>query len=140
MVPFKKAGPCSFRIKITCIRLFFIWGKGGLILRNCKGFSFAETIAAFSIWSIIATILIPQLVLLTQERINTQQSIKAYKILHEKTQQVAYNEKEMEDKEFVIDQVHYSLTWEEDNEYTKACLHWKNTFQHSKSVCFLLPK
>lgn len=108
-------------------------------MRNCKGFSFAETIAAFSMWSIIATILIPQLVLLTQERINTQQSIKAYKILYEKTQQVAYNEMQMADEEFVVDNEHYSLTWEEDNEYTKACLHWTNKFQKSKSVCLLLP-
>jgi competence protein ComGE len=108
------------------------------MLKNCKGFSLAETIAAFSTWSLIVTILIPQLVLLTQERINTQQSLKAYKILHEKTQLVAFNNVPMVDEEFVQENVHYNLTWEEENEYTKACLHWKNSFKKTKSVCFLL--
>jgi uncharacterized protein (DUF2342 family) len=90
-------------------------------------------------WSIIVTILIPQLILLTQERMNTQQTLKAYKILHEKTQQVAFNEVPMKNEEFVEENEQYTLTWEVEHEYTKACLHWTNTSKKSKSVCFLVP-
>lgn len=107
-------------------------------MKNCKGFSFAETIAAFSIWSLIVIILIPQLVLLTQERINTQQMIKAYKILHKKTQQVTYNDAPMINEEFIEKNVQYNLTWGEEIKYTKACLQWTNSYKKAKSVCFLL--
>ncbi|MGM7721143.1 competence type IV pilus minor pilin ComGE [Metabacillus sp. Hm71] len=107
-------------------------------MKNCKGFSFAETIAAFSMWSLIVTILIPQLVLLTQERLNAQQSLQAYKILHEKTQQVFYDQAPKLNEQFVKDNVHYTLTWEEERNYSKACLSWKNSFEKTKSVCYLV--
>jgi hypothetical protein len=107
-------------------------------LKNCKGFSFAETIAAFSMWSLIVTILIPQLVLLTQERMNTQESLKAYKILYQKTQEVAFNNAPMVNEEFVQEDVQYNLSWEEEEKYKRACLHWTNSFEKTKSVCFLV--
>ncbi|MCM3650447.1 competence type IV pilus minor pilin ComGE [Metabacillus litoralis] len=107
-------------------------------MKNCKGFALAETIAAFSMWSIIVTILIPQLVLLTQERINTQQSTNAYKILYEKTQQVILDEKPMFDEEIVHENVTYMIIWEEENDYTKACLQWTNLYKEEESICFLL--
>ncbi|MBO1512337.1 competence type IV pilus minor pilin ComGE [Metabacillus bambusae] len=107
-------------------------------MKNCKGFSFAETIAAFSMWSLIVTILIPQLVLLTQERMNTQESLKAYKILHQKTQEVAFNNAPMVNEEFVQEDVQYNLSWEEEEKYKRACLYWTNSFKKTKSVCFLI--
>jgi competence protein ComGE len=107
-------------------------------LKNCKGFALAETIAAFSMWSIIVTILIPQLVLLTQERINTQQSTNAYKILYEKTQQVIFDEAPMVNEKIVHENATYMITWEEENDYTKACLHWTSLYKKEKTICFLV--
>ncbi|KKI91457.1 hypothetical protein WQ54_14880 [Bacillus sp. SA1-12] len=107
-------------------------------MKNCKGFSFAETIAAFSMWSLIVTILIPQLVLLTQERQNAQQSLQAYKHLYEKTQQVLYDQAPKINEELVKEDVHYTLTWEEEKSYSKACLSWENSYKKTKSVCYLV--
>ncbi|WP_226667459.1 competence type IV pilus minor pilin ComGE [Metabacillus litoralis] len=107
-------------------------------MRNSKGFSLAETIAAFSLWMLITLLIIPQLVLITKERVNTQQSLAAYKILHEKTQQVTYNTNEKRNEVIKHDGVDYHLSWEEENPYNKACLSWENSSKKAKSVCFLL--
>ncbi|TXC92386.1 hypothetical protein FS935_04860 [Metabacillus litoralis] len=105
-------------------------------MRNSKGFSLAETIAAFSLWMLITLLIIPQLVLLTKERMNTQQSLAAYKILHEKTQQVTFDNNEKNNEIIVHEGVDYHLTWEEGNPYNKACLSWENSTHKNKSICF----
>ncbi len=93
---------------------------------------------AFSMWLLITTILIPQLVLLTKERANTQQSVTAIKLLHEKVQQVSFQNIDKENETLFKDNVAYELTWKEDLPDQKACLEWTNYYKKTKSVCLLV--
>ncbi len=93
--------------------------------------------AAFSIWLVIVTVLVPQLVLLTQERANTKQSLTAIKLLHEKVQNVYFHHVEKVNESIMKDGVVYKLTWKEELSDKKACLEWTNYYQKTKSVCLL---
>ena len=108
------------------------------IFNNCKGFSLAETMAAFSIWLLIVTILIPQLVLLTQERANTKQSLTAIKLLHEKIQSDSFQPALKVNETIMKDNVAYHLTWKEEMSDKEACLEWKNYYKKTKSICLLV--
>ncbi len=93
---------------------------------------------AFSIWLIIVTVLIPHLVLLTQERANTKQSLTAIKLLHEKVQNVSFLEAEKVNETITRDNIAYKLTWKEEMSDKKACLEWTNYYQKTKSICLLV--
>lgn len=127
-----------FRIKLKHIRWFIILVRDVSIFKNCKGFSLAETMTAFSIWLIIVTVLIPHLVLLTQERANTKQSLTAIKLLHEKVQNVSFLEAEKVNETITRDNIAYKLTWKEEMSDKKACLEWTNYYQKTKSICLLV--
>lgn len=110
-------------------------------MKNCsKGFSFSETLAAFSIWTIITSLLIPQVIMITIERVNTKQSITAYKLLHEKVQHAAFHKAEMHDEVLTKDNIVYKLKWEEEEAYSKPCVFWENANNKEKKACLLLSK
>lgn len=134
----EKGGQFIFHIKTKRTRWFIILERDVLIFKNCKGFSLAETMIAFSIWLLIITVFIPHLVLLTQERANNRQSLTAIKLLHEKVQGVSFQNTEKVNETFMKDNVAYHLTWEEDMSDQKACLEWKNHYKKTKSVCLLV--
>ena len=108
------------------------------IFKNCKGFSLAETMTAFSIWLIIVTVIVPHLVLLTQERANTKQSLTAIKLLQEKVQNVSFQNSEKVNETIMKNNIPYKLTWKEDMSDKRACLEWTNYYQKTKSVCLLV--
>jgi competence protein ComGE len=109
-----------------------------LLFKNYKGYSLAETITAFSMWILIVSILIPQLVLLTQERVTTKQSSDALKLLHEKIQHVAFSGVDKENEDIERDSVVYHLTWKEEGADQKACMEWTSLYKKTKSVCLLV--
>gem|GEM_PF-4673845 len=110
-----------------------------LLFKNCRGFSLAETLTAFSIWLLVVTILIPQLVLLTQERANTEQSLTAIKLLHEKIQCVSFQNNNKTNETIIRDNIAYKLIWKENMSDKKACLEWTNYYKKTKSICLLVP-
>lgn len=134
----KRVEQFIFHIKLKRIRWYIILERVDLLFKNCRGFSLAETITAFSIWLLVATILIPQLVLLTQERANTKQSLTAIKLLHEKVQYVSFQNAEKINETIIRDNIAYKLIWKEDIPDKKACLEWSNFYQKTKSVCLLV--
>lgn len=87
----------------------------------------------------VVTILIPQLVLLTQERANTKQSLTAIKLLHEKIQYVSFQNNNKTNETIIRDNIAYKLIWKEDMSDKKACLEWTNYYKKTKSICLLVP-
>ncbi|MDQ0231964.1 competence type IV pilus minor pilin ComGE [Metabacillus malikii] len=110
------------------------------MIKCSSGFSFAETLAAFSIWTIIVGLLIPQFTILTIERMHAKQTVEAYKILYEKTQDVMLNKTVYQDEQFVIDNRQYQLIWREEGKDKNACLYWKGITDQDESVCLPFTK
>ncbi|UGB29501.1 competence type IV pilus minor pilin ComGE [Metabacillus sp. B2-18] len=109
-----------------------------LLFKNYKGYSLAETITAFSMWILIVSILIPQLVLITQERVTTKQTSDALKLLHEKIQSVAFSDFDKVNEDIEKDSVIYHLIWKEEGADQKACMEWTSLYKKTKSVCLLV--
>lgn len=105
------------------------------MLRNCKGFSLAETLTALSIWSFLMVMIIPQMMLLVQERKNIEQINIAYKMIHEKTQQVVFNNVEKENELIQMNGINYELNWRGESNYSKGCITWINHYEQKKEVC-----
>ncbi|MGG3889237.1 competence type IV pilus minor pilin ComGE [Metabacillus fastidiosus] len=105
------------------------------MLRNCKGFSLAETLTALGIWSILLSIIIPQMMVLVQERRNVEQMNIAYKIIHEKTEQVIFHHAAKINEKISMNGVDYELNWREGKNYSKGCITWTNNSKQEKEVC-----
>jgi len=109
-------------------------------LRKSNGFTLSESISALSMWLLIVTILVPQMVLIAKERENTMRSVDAHRILHEETQLIMIEHQLPEEKVILKNQIEYKLSIKEGVPYHQACLEWKNASDKEESTCFFYQK
>ncbi|WP_378929452.1 hypothetical protein [Metabacillus herbersteinensis] len=96
----------------------------------------AESLTALSVWLLIVSFLVPQMVLLVEKRQNVKQSTIAYKILHEETQKVFFDKKTKLNTVVKENGTTYNLVWKGETSYTKACISWENHYNQTKEQCF----
>ncbi|MBD1378834.1 competence type IV pilus minor pilin ComGE [Metabacillus arenae] len=97
------------------------------MLRNNRGASVVESLLAFSIWSLFALSLIPQLILLYETRSNIKEEAAAYKLLFEN---IAL-QKELNSIE--NQGITYHFQTMEGKPYQKKCIYWENS--ERKEIC-----
>ncbi|KEZ50999.1 hypothetical protein [Metabacillus indicus] len=86
-------------------------------MRNDSGTTLAETVMAFSIWSMISLILIPASMYISQEREKTRLKHEAVTELQSIIEKRAYKEGEHNEEG-------KDISWSASGELEKACIEW----------------
>ncbi|MGD6795858.1 hypothetical protein [Metabacillus indicus] len=86
-------------------------------MRNNRGTTLAETVMAFSIWSMISLILLPASMYISQEREKTRLKHEAVTELQTIIEKRAYKEGEHNEEG-------KDISWSVSGELEKACIEW----------------
>ncbi|WP_170289380.1 hypothetical protein [Metabacillus lacus] len=104
------------------------------MLRNCKGFSLAESLAALSMWTFILLMLVPAALSLYIERGNTLLTHHAAALLHE------YNYKNYFEKEtglavYQWEGREFHAVYKENNNIKETCIYWVDYRSKTREKC-----
>ncbi|MGI8316155.1 hypothetical protein [Halobacillus mangrovi] len=109
-------------------------------MRNSSGFTFAETVAAFSIIMIIAFTLYPALIEIRLEQ--RELAIKRYAIATLHDQFLLQSESPSSYPHLISDSNDYDITivFKKENQFIKGCAAWTSIDREKKEVCLNAPQ
>jgi competence protein ComGF len=88
------------------------------MLKDGKGFTMAETLMAFSIWSMISLILLPASVYLKKEREENK--------VHQHIESLNFENLEKENVNLFIKDQEFKITWSKEEDIDQACINWES--------------
>jgi type II secretory pathway pseudopilin PulG len=96
------------------------------MLKDGKGFTMAETLMAFSIWSMISLILLPGSVYLKKEREENKVHHEALVLLKEHIESLNFENLEKENVNLFIKDQEFKITWSKEEDIDQACINWES--------------
>lgn len=104
-------------------------------MKNSRGFTFAETVVAFSIMMIIALTLYPALIEIRLEQ--KELSLKRYAIATLHDQFLLLSEAPSPYPHIISDSNDYGINFffKKENQFIKGCAAWTSIEQKKKEVC-----
>ncbi|MDQ0858406.1 competence protein ComGE [Bacillus sp. V2I10] len=96
------------------------------MLKDSKGFTMAETLMAFSIWSMISLILLPASVYLKKEREESKVHHEALVLLKEHIESLNFENLEKENVNLFIKDQEFKITWSKEEDIDQACINWES--------------
>lgn len=114
------------------MRLYFSLEEGDLRIVKCqKGSVMVEMVVALSLIMMAASLLLPQTLLIMQERKNIKMSYKALILLKKEAALFKYENEEKRVKEQVIKGIVYYTYWRGD----EVCTMWKDMRGKAMEQC-----
>jgi competence protein ComGC len=96
------------------------------MLKDGKGFTMAETLMAFSIWTMISLILLPASVYLKKEREENKVHHEAMVLLKEHIESLNFENLEKENVNLFIKDQEFKITWSKEEDIDQACINWES--------------
>lgn len=117
--------------------LCFHLEKEGVILLNNKGFTFIETLIAFSITIIAITTIIPIASLLTYEREVLHDRRMITSTFHDHMQTFILDKHQTLPQTFLETIHHHKVIYKytEENKWIKGCVLWENVQKRQEELC-----
>lgn len=118
---------------VSCFHL----GKEGIILRECNGFIWLETLVAFSLVMLVATIIIPIYSTVLQEKTIIYERTIISLYLFEELQRFIYDESLNKNRSYQVNVANrrVTVTFKTENEFIKGCVSWRNVKERTEKRC-----
>jgi type II secretory pathway pseudopilin PulG len=104
-----------------------------MLLKCKKGYILIEMLVSLNILLILCLFLLPNYLLVKNERINLKMTNEANSLLHEELKLVILEEKERQGKVVNINGLTYQMNW--NDELDKLCISWNNRLQRNSTRC-----
>ncbi|MFC4320745.1 hypothetical protein [Litchfieldia salsa] len=104
-----------------------------MLLKCKKGYILVDMLVSLNILLLICLFLIPNYLLVKNERTNLMMINEANTLLHEELKLVVLEGKERQIKTVTRNRVNYRMNWEDDQ--NKLCITWVNRLNRNSTRC-----
>ncbi|TDL82317.1 competence type IV pilus minor pilin ComGE [Peribacillus frigoritolerans] len=96
------------------------------MLKGCNGFTMAEILMAFSIWSMISLMLLPASVYLKKEREENKIKHEALVLLKDHIETLNFENRAKENLILSVKNQRFEIIWSKEEGIDQACIKWES--------------
>ncbi|MGG4490061.1 competence type IV pilus minor pilin ComGE [Metabacillus idriensis] len=96
------------------------------MLKGCNGFTLAEILMAFSIWSMISLMLLPASVYIKIEREESKLKHEALVLLKDHIETLNFENSAKENFNLSVNNQRFEITWSKEEGIDQACIKWES--------------